>query len=118
MTHTAFSFCYAPFKSSQYDTFNDTNNNNTDSTISIIQKTCNDIMTNHGSCHISISTITLPESTTTLTFHNAISVPLVDTPTDYNLTITGTHDIVMSARKDLLRSCPLKIQLEFKNASK
>ncbi|KAI9303044.1 hypothetical protein BJ944DRAFT_184015 [Cunninghamella echinulata] len=114
MTHTAFSFCYAPFKSSQYDTFNDTNNNNTDSTISIIQKTCNDIMTNHGSCHISISSITLPESTTTSTFHNAISVPLVDTPTDYNLTITGTHDTVMSARKDLLRSCPLKIKLELK----
>ncbi|CAO3617925.1 unnamed protein product [Cunninghamella blakesleeana] len=106
MTHTAFSFCYAPLKFSQYDTFNDNvnNNNNTESTISLIQNTCNDIMTNHGSCHISISTITLPESTTTAatTFHNAISVPLVDTPTDYNLTITGTNDIVISARKDLL----------------
>ncbi|KAI8096890.1 uncharacterized protein BX664DRAFT_257220 [Halteromyces radiatus] len=103
MSHTAFSLCYAPVKSKQYNN-NDSIN---DTTLSLIQTTCNNI---NGSCQISISTTCLPDST----FPNAIKVPLVDTPTDYNITITGTHESVMNARKDLLQNCPLKIQLELK----
>ncbi|ORZ21442.1 hypothetical protein BCR42DRAFT_320769 [Absidia repens] len=110
MSHTAFSLCYAPVKSSQYNTNDDYSIN--DSTLSSIQATCNSIMALHGSCHISIATTSLPDPTST--FPNAIKVPLVDTPTDYNITVTGPHDTVMAARTDLLQSCPLTVQLNLK----
>ncbi|KAG0182236.1 hypothetical protein DFQ29_005119 [Apophysomyces sp. BC1021] len=39
---------------------------------------------------------------------------LVDTPTDYNLTLTGPLNTVMAARGDLLSHSPLKINLTLK----
>lgn len=114
MSHTAFSLCYAPIKSSQYDT-NDDYSNNSDATLSCIQATCNNVMSLRGSCHIAISATSLPEATATTTpFPNVIKVPLVDTPTNYNITLTGPHDTVMDARTDLLQKCPLSVQLKLK----
>ncbi|KAI8973043.1 hypothetical protein BDB01DRAFT_450599 [Pilobolus umbonatus] len=96
----ALSFCYAPPVSGQYTQY--VNNNDTSSIISELQNTCQAIMSSRG-CQISVTT---PD-----TKNSNIHTTLVDTPIDYNLTLTGSTQSLIEARGDLLRNCSLQIKL-------
>ncbi|KAI8371769.1 uncharacterized protein BYT42DRAFT_81246 [Radiomyces spectabilis] len=86
----ALSFCYAPPTSQQYDLCENKD----------LRNACQQIVAQHN-CQI---VITANDASQTIK-------SLVDTPTNYNITLTGAFNTLMAARGDLLRNCPLKIQL-------
>ncbi|KAF7727421.1 hypothetical protein EC973_007585 [Apophysomyces ossiformis] len=100
----AFSFCYAPPTSGQYSNHDDSTHNH-ESILSDLRDTCNNVM----SCHCCQITVCAAHDATMGKPHS-----LVDTPTDYNLTLTGPLNTVMAARGDLLSRSPLKINLTLK----
>lgn len=103
---SAYSFCYAPPASSEYTASSSADipgSNKRESILSDLRDTCNSVMARYC-CQITLSAA-----------HDAITAvkphaPLVDTPTDYNLTLTGPLNTVMSARGDLFAHCPLKVK--------
>ncbi|KAI8340718.1 hypothetical protein BC941DRAFT_347623 [Chlamydoabsidia padenii] len=96
-TTAALSFCYAPCASQQYDLCRKKDEHTT--MLSKLRDTCQHIMTS-TKCDITITTNDKP------TKH-----ALVDTPTDYNLTMTGPLHSLAVARSELLLQCPIKIEL-------
>ncbi|ORZ01603.1 hypothetical protein BCR43DRAFT_454235 [Syncephalastrum racemosum] len=101
----SFSFCYAPPASNEYVI---TNENEGETLRSELRDTCEAAMSRHC-CQIALAAA--PDATLPSIKPHA---PLVDTPTDYNLTLTGPYTTVMAARGDLLQNCPLKINVTVK----
>ncbi|ORZ20701.1 hypothetical protein BCR42DRAFT_321898 [Absidia repens] len=99
-TSAALSFCYAPCASQQYDLCRKEDEHSL--MLSELQDTCQKIKTS-TQCDITVSTNDKPSSSTKHT--------LVDTPTDYNLTLTGSLRSLATARSELLLHCPIKIDL-------
>lgn len=104
----AFSFCYAPPASSDYiSTCIDSSDPvaKREAIMSDLRDTCNNVMARHC-CQIALTAAADPTlvSIKPQTIH-------VDKSTDYNLTLTGPLNEVMSARGDLLATCPFKVSL-------
>lgn len=96
-TTAALSFCYAPCASQQYDLCRKEDEHA--KMLSELRDTCQHIMTSTN-CEITINNNDKP------TKH-----ALVDTPTDYNLTMTGPLNSLAIARSELLLQCPIKVSL-------
>ncbi|ORX54376.1 hypothetical protein DM01DRAFT_1407241 [Hesseltinella vesiculosa] len=96
----ALSFCFAPSASNEYDLCR--KDDEYTATLSTLRDTCQTIMTN-TQCDISV---TANDKATAAAKH-----ALVDTPTDYNLTLTGTMQALNDTRSDLLLNCPIKIEM-------
>ncbi|KAI8883193.1 hypothetical protein K501DRAFT_219857 [Backusella circina FSU 941] len=90
------SFCYAPPISSQYKQYT------SDTNLSDLKETCVQVMKTNA-CQIVFTT-----TDTNNPMHS-----IFDTPTDYNLTLSGSVSALLQARSDLLSNSPLKIQLAF-----
>jgi hypothetical protein len=88
------SFCYAPPISSQYKQYT------SDTNLSDLKETCVQVM-KANTCQIVFTT-----TDTNNSMHS-----LFDTPTDYNLTLTGTVSALLQARSELLSNSPLKVFL-------
>ncbi|EIE78489.1 hypothetical protein G6F46_002387 [Rhizopus delemar] len=94
---SALSFCYSPPISGQYIYYDQ----DEPSTISRLRDDCNKVSISRG-CQINLVTGQTKTS----------SVPLIDTPIGYNLTMTGAaEESLIKARGDLLQNCLLKIKL-------
>lgn len=100
---SAFSFCYAPPASSDFTAYNASLDDTTrhEAIMSDLRDTCNNVMARHG-CQIALAAA--PELASIKP-----QASLVDTPTDYNPTLTGPLTSVMAARGELLANCPLKV---------
>jgi hypothetical protein len=92
---SALSFCYSPPISGQYIYYDQ----DEPSTISRLRDDCNKVSISRG-CQINLVTGQTKTS----------SVPLIDTPIGYNLTMTGAaEESLIKARGDLLQNCLLKV---------
>ncbi|KAI8390924.1 uncharacterized protein BYT42DRAFT_490751 [Radiomyces spectabilis] len=97
----AYSFRYCPLESGQYSIYHDSSH----SQQAVLADTCRNVMNRHC-CQISIAAA--PE-TSLPSFKPHSS--LVDSPTVYNLTMTGPIRNVMASRLELLQQCPIKINI-------
>ncbi|KAI9304025.1 hypothetical protein BJ944DRAFT_164386 [Cunninghamella echinulata] len=94
------SFCYAPIESYQYHMCKKEDEHT--SILATLHDTCQNIMTN---TNIDIQ-INASDKPTPL-----LKNTLVDTPTDYNLTLIGSLQSLTTSRSDLLLHCPFKVEL-------
>ncbi|KAI8066918.1 hypothetical protein BC940DRAFT_239742, partial [Gongronella butleri] len=94
----ALSFCYAPPASAQYELCR------TEAVASATKQKLRDTCQATGSRTQTVIDVTANDK-------SSAKHALVDTPTDYNLTLTGTIQTLTDARADLLLNCPIKIEM-------
>ncbi|KAL0088764.1 hypothetical protein J3Q64DRAFT_1675710 [Phycomyces blakesleeanus] len=97
----AFSFCYAPPASGQYSNY-DSSPSHDDSVLANLRDTCNNVMTRHC-CQIALAS-TAPDAS--LSSSKPHLTPLVDTPTDYTISLAGKLHTINLDIKIPVHDCP------------